>query len=274
MTEIRPEVLAALRFLETRVAEPTTLADVADEVGYSRFHLARAFSATVGVAPMAYLAARRFLTARRMLVECDAKVVDICMEVGFSSLGTFTRRFTDEVGVTPSAFRSLPDRLADAPPRTGHLPGVDLRGGRVEAVVDWAPSASHATNHCVYAGLFPARAARGLPVAGSLLEPGGPTLVLTDVPPGSWWLLAAALPVDDPLAQLVPRRPITGGVPHPISVRPGATSSTRVTLRAPEHWETPITVALPALTSLCGPEPVRPLMPLPAPRTDMVGGRG
>ncbi|GAB3625046.1 hypothetical protein GCM10027418_31330 [Mariniluteicoccus endophyticus] len=260
--DVRPEVVSALRFIEDHSADQITLDDVADAVAYSRFHLAREFSAAVGMGPITYLATRRFRHAKELLLSTDEKVVDICMEVGFSSLGTFSRRFVEAVGVTPAAFRSLPDVLTDAPPTQRHLPGGDRRGGRVEARLRWTETALAASTGWVYAGLFGQRAARGRPVCGSLFRQ-AEAVVFEDVPPGQWWLLAAVFTSDDVVEQLLPRRPTTGGAAEPIRVAAGQTTSTTIAMVAPERWETPITVALPALTSSADPAPQRPLRPLP-----------
>lgn len=260
--DVRPEVVSALRFIEDHSADQITLDDVADAVAYSRFHLGREFSAAVGMGPIAYLATWRFRHAKELLVTTDEKVVDICMEVGFSSLGTFSRRFVEDVGVTPAAFRRLPDVLSDTPPAERHLPGGARRGGRVEARLRWTETALAASTGWVYAGLFGQRAARGRPVCGSLFRQ-DEAVVFEDVPPGQWWVLAAAFTTDDVLHQLLPDRPVTGGSPAPLTVTGGTTTTATITMMAPLHWETPITVALPTLTSGADPAPQRPLRPLP-----------
>lgn len=96
---------AAAAFLRTHRREQITLADVADAVGYSRYHLARMFTSTVRMSPIRYLASQRFHLAKHLLLTEEMHVVDVCHEVGFSSPGTFTRRFHAEVGVAPADLR-------------------------------------------------------------------------------------------------------------------------------------------------------------------------
>jgi AraC-like DNA-binding protein len=79
----------------------------------SQAHFIRSFKATFGETPHRYLQRRRVERAMYLLRTSDWSVTDVCMEVGFSSLGTFSRTFRDIVGESPSQFRSR-----------GPMPGV------------------------------------------------------------------------------------------------------------------------------------------------------
>ena len=68
-------------------------------------HFIRTFKATFGETPHRYLQRRRVERAMYLLRNSDRTVTDVCMEVGFSSLGTFSRTFRDIVGEPPSEFR-------------------------------------------------------------------------------------------------------------------------------------------------------------------------
>lgn len=72
----------------------------------SQAHFIRSFKATFGETPHRYLQRRRIERAMYLLRTTDHSVTDICMQVRFSSLGTFSRTFASVVGETPSAFRS------------------------------------------------------------------------------------------------------------------------------------------------------------------------
>lgn len=71
----------------------------------SEAHFFRTFKTTFGETPHRYLQRRRIERAMYLLRTSERSVTDICMEVGFSSLGTFSRTFRDVVGVSPSEFR-------------------------------------------------------------------------------------------------------------------------------------------------------------------------
>src|SRR4026209_369327 len=80
----------------------------------SQKHFIRTFKATFGETPHRYLQRRRIERAMYLLRTTERSVTDICMEVGFASLGTFSRTFTDVVGEPPSASRRR-GPLPDAP---------------------------------------------------------------------------------------------------------------------------------------------------------------
>lgn len=101
--------LARLRRVKDRIdreyAKPLNVEELARGVHMSAGHLSRQFRAAYGVAPYGYLMTRRIERAMALLRRGDANVTDACFEVGFSSLGTFSTRFTELVGVPPSVYR-------------------------------------------------------------------------------------------------------------------------------------------------------------------------
>lgn len=90
------------------------LGRVAAHAGYSRFHFVRAFKAAYGETPGQYLSRRRIERAEELLRTADLGVSEICLLVGFSSLGTFSARFKQHTGVSPSAYRTRHVRSAAA----------------------------------------------------------------------------------------------------------------------------------------------------------------
>ncbi|TDC49220.1 AraC family transcriptional regulator [Actinomadura sp. KC345] len=85
--------------------EPLDVAAVAARAGYSRYHFVRLFSEVYGETPGAYLARRRIERAQDLLRNATLTVTEICMLVGFTSLGTFCTRFKQQAGMTPTEFR-------------------------------------------------------------------------------------------------------------------------------------------------------------------------
>jgi AraC-like DNA-binding protein len=98
-------------------AEPLDLETLAGVAGISRFHFQRLFRATYGVTPAAYVSRRRVERAQDLLRATNLTVTEVCHAVGFSSLGSFSSRFRELVGETPSAFQR---RYAEGAP---HIPG-------------------------------------------------------------------------------------------------------------------------------------------------------
>jgi transcriptional regulator GlxA family with amidase domain len=101
--------LARLRRVRDRMdrdyAQPLDVESLARGVHMSAGHLSRAFKAAYGESPYSYLMTRRIERAMALLRRGDLSVTDVCFEVGCSSLGTFSTRFTELVGVPPSTYR-------------------------------------------------------------------------------------------------------------------------------------------------------------------------
>jgi AraC-like DNA-binding protein len=99
-------------------AQPLDLDAVAAQAGYSRAHFVRSFKAAYGTTPGRYLSRRRVERACELLRAADLSVTEICVLVGFSSLGTFSALFKRCTGLTPSAYRAQ-----HADPKAGLIPG-------------------------------------------------------------------------------------------------------------------------------------------------------
>ena len=98
-------MLRARDAMDRDYALPLDVPNLASLACVSEAHFIRTFKATFGETPHRYLQRRRVERAMYLLRTGDRSVTDICMDVGFSSLGTFSRTFRDIVGETPSRFR-------------------------------------------------------------------------------------------------------------------------------------------------------------------------
>ena len=101
--------LARLRRVRDRIdreyAEPLDVEALARGVHMSAGHLSRQFRLAYGEPPYAYLMTRRIERAMALLRRGDLSVTEVCFAVGCSSLGTFSSRFTELVGMPPSAYQ-------------------------------------------------------------------------------------------------------------------------------------------------------------------------
>lgn len=86
-------------------AEPLDLADLAAAAGVSKYHFLRCFTQTYGLTPARYLAERRIERAQDLLRATNLTVTEVCLAVGYTSLGSFSSRFSDLVGSSPSAYQ-------------------------------------------------------------------------------------------------------------------------------------------------------------------------
>jgi AraC-like DNA-binding protein len=107
--------LALLRRVRDRIdreyALPLNVEALALEAHMSAGHLSRQFKLAYGESPYSYLMTRRIERAMALLRRGDMNVTEVCFEVGCSSLGTFSTRFTELVGIPPSVYR---EEQADA----------------------------------------------------------------------------------------------------------------------------------------------------------------
>jgi AraC-like DNA-binding protein len=101
--------LALLRRVRDRIdreyARPLDVEALAREVNVSAGHLSREFKRAYGESPYSYLMTRRIERAMALLRRGDLSVTEVCFEVGCQSLGTFSTRFTQLVGMPPSTYR-------------------------------------------------------------------------------------------------------------------------------------------------------------------------
>ncbi|MEV4627191.1 helix-turn-helix transcriptional regulator [Micromonospora sp. NPDC049523] len=102
--------LARLRRVRDRIdreyAQPLDVEALARGVNMSAGHLSREFRRAYGESPYAYLMTRRIERAMALLRRGDLSVTEVCFAVGCASLGTFSTRFTELVGMPPSTYRS------------------------------------------------------------------------------------------------------------------------------------------------------------------------
>ena len=227
--------------------EPMSINDLAETAGLSPFYFSRIFREHAGVPPGEFQTALRFERAKELLLTSPASITEICFEVGYGSLGTFSARFKNLVGVSPAEFRQLPHVVAD----------MDIREQIVRRPLDEAPGTAVVEGEAIlpepgargiYIGVYPDFIASSLPVAGiSLPEPG--PFRLTGIPKGTWRLLSAALPYqDDPLVHLLPMKEAVVASGGSLEVRTGSEYFSR-TLRfhEPRQYMPPVLTALPLL---------------------------
>ncbi len=226
--------------------DPLTLDNLAEIAGLSPFYFARTFRSVIGIPPGEFQTALRFERAKRLLLTTPASVTEICFEVGYDSLGTFSSRFKRLIGIGPAQFRELPHIIT----------GMDIRAAinrdftatssatSVEGIIQAPPGLrSH-----VYVGLFTDAIAASRPLVGQALpQPGA--FALPQVPPGTYVVLAAALPDEGtPLDYLLPSSNILVASSEPVVVGNSNERHRRTLVMRPlSPTDPPLLTALPAL---------------------------
>lgn len=235
--------------MRAEVDYPFTLGILAEIANYSPFHFARLFREVIGIPPGEYLAAIRFEKAKELVLRTDLSVTDICFEVGFSSLGTFSSRFKHLVGTSPAELRRLPELISLHEPPDDPDPACYQRLDTAVTHVTGTIHGEEAIDGHVYIGLFEDAIAQSLPVCGTRLTGTG-AFVLPPAPHGTYWLMAAVLPASfDPIDQLLPGRSIQVASDRtPVTIGPGRPQPPRhLFLRPVRSIDSPILTALPPL---------------------------
>lgn len=244
-------VQRSVRRMRGDIGEEHSLPSLARSALLSPFHFHRVFRQLTAATPSRFLAALRMAEAKRLLVYSRMSVTDICMQVGYSSLGTFTTQFTRLVGVSPRRFRKLVapvadqrfcDILASIRPVLGEPELVQVTG-----VITGGPGTLAAV------GLFPSGIPQERPAACSIVPP--PSIAgFGNLPDGEHHALAMsfapAVTVADALVSDDPNVCFVGASASPVHIRDGEAESTapfRIQLRPRQPIDPPVVLALPLL---------------------------
>jgi hypothetical protein len=177
------------------------------------------------------------------------KITDICFEVGYTSTGSFTSRFTQLVGLSPRRLRERAQmfepiqggHLEESAPGSVSTPGSHALVGNIDG-----PATFRGT---IYVGLFRTAIPQGRPVRCTrLVSPG--RYVLRDIADGVYYLRAAAFPLaGDHLASLLPAdKLLLGNNPGPILIHHGLTfGDPDLVLHSPRLCDPPLVMGLPLL---------------------------
>jgi len=181
-------VKRAIAEMRRQMGQPLSLRSLA-KIGFaSPYHFTRTFRSVTGLPPLHFLSALRLDAARTLLLHTRSKVIDICYDVGYSSVGTFTRRFTGSFGISPRQFRALAQSPRHAIRHQQSLPASHARlaVGRGFSGHVMAPSGFKGI---VCVGLFSAPIPQSKPLACTIAAPNG-DYHMPDAPLGKSFLFA------------------------------------------------------------------------------------
>ncbi len=239
----------AIQVMHTHLHEVLTLEDLASVAYLSPSHFHRVFCRLIGIPPGEFLAALRFQIARRLLLTTSLSVTDICFEVGYTSTGSFTSRFTHMVGLSP---RLLRQRAHAFEPRVGEpaelcfttSAAIPMKHALLGRII--APATFRGT---IYVGLFTGPIPQGMPVrCTTLCSPGW--YLFHDMADGIYHLRAAAFPVTADLhsALLPSEKLLQGSNPSPLVIRNGQVhGDADLVLHLPRLTDPPLVMGLPLL---------------------------
>jgi len=228
-----------------RLDEDISLEEMASVAYMSRYHFNRTFRQVTGLPPCRFLTKLRVEAATQMLLNTDSSVTDICLEVGYTSLGTFVRRFSDLLGISPMRLRALRHSLSRGFLR--QLAGGSMAGethpspcvrGRVEAPASFSGP--------IFTGLFPSPIPEGTPVACTITLQPGP-YAISSVPRGNYYVFALGLPWPDNVDDLFRYESALRGGGELIHVGDDMVTCEEISLRLAELTDPPVLLNLPIL---------------------------
>ncbi|MFE6286021.1 helix-turn-helix transcriptional regulator [Streptomyces sp. NPDC057877] len=236
----------AVTLIHERFWEPLTLDDLARSAMVSKYHFLRVFTRVTGITPGRFLTAVRLQEAKRLLLSTPLTVADVSARVGYSSSGSFTRRFTELVGLSPTQYRKLSltarDELRDPTPLDTPPAAPPARP---TGLVTGALRTDRTTLTNAYVGAFDSPLLQGV-AASWHTAPAPGRFTLTHIPHGTWYIHAVAQSTDH--ATAAPHTLLTATI-GPVRVKGDTRRLPDITL-APMDWTHP-----PILSALTGIDP-------------------
>jgi AraC-like DNA-binding protein len=248
----RRRVERVIHAMRERFSEPFNLQEMADIANWSPFHFNRIFHEETGLPPVQFLSLLRLQAAKQLLLTTNLSVTDVCFEVGYNGLGTFIRRFTAAVGISPHRFRllahgtKLPGNVRLFAPKTAAfaMPRAEIKG---------QARANEPLAGLIFVGLFATPVPAAAPLSCAMLPAPG-RFRLRAPADGSYYLYAAAFCAltDNHLAYLLPEEDFlrVGTGAERITVNGGQVQGLAdISLRRLEMTDPPILTALPLLAA-------------------------
>jgi AraC family transcriptional regulator len=250
VTDRYTEIDEVITYINEYIYEPLPLSRLARYAAYSPYHFTRIFKERMGLSPLYYVSSLRLQKAKELLLRTNLNVREIGLTIGQQSLGTFTSRFTDRVGVTPSNFRNsalqadnqfhILQKLNDWRIAQPHLNPFARIEGTVRAAIPF--------EGVILIGLFAKPIPEGLPIYGTILSSLG-DFCFTGVKPGTYYLMATSISWGmRAMDFLLPQTTLRTRSKEPIIVEPYlSVPHQEVTLHVPYLDDPPILISLPLL---------------------------
>ena len=228
-----------------RLDENISLKEMAAVAYMSRYHFNRTFRQVTGLPPCRFLTKLRVEAATKMLLDTDHSVTDICLDVGYTSLGTFIRRFSHLLGISPMRLRTLrksPSRslLRQLEKESANYPAdpqPSVSGTILAPLVFSGP---------IFTGLFPTAIPEGTPVACAISMEPGPFLI-SPVPNGRYYIFALGLPCPGSLDDFFRYESALRGGGELVRVNNNSVQCQEIHLREAALTDPPVLLNLPIL---------------------------
>jgi AraC family transcriptional regulator len=244
-----PRFERVIMAMNRRLDKPMTNSNMADIACLSPCHFNRLFHHATGIPPIQFHYALRLDRAKRLLVGTDLSITEICFEVGYNSLGTFTSRFNQLVGLSPSAFRNLARKFAST--RLSDLGALLLEAADMPApsrnICGTVSSAGY--DGLIFTALFPRGIPEGVPAVCAVTSDPGP-YCLPNPGYGIWRVFALAIPWAATGTQLITLDGLHRGRSGLIRAEGNSWSgASKIELTAARVLDPPILASIPVLLS-------------------------
>ena len=250
----RVSVERVIRHMKEHLEEPLDLDQLAQIAAISKFHLVRVFDELTGTTPHHFLACLRVQRAKELLLNPQISITDVCIQVGYTSLGTFSTSFRTLVGISPLKFQSMPKRFTAKDFALAVRRFLAARRAVPEPVLEGMVEAPPRRHGFIFVGAFQDGVPQGIPFSGTvMLRPG---IFRIQRPLFSeFHLLAVLIPFTARLNAMIASLPV--GLVASLRLRDlpsGTPVKPRLRLRPVRATDPPILLALPPLLRQNTPE--------------------
>jgi AraC family transcriptional regulator len=245
LSEKEKIIIQAIKFMKKHLNEEITSESLAYHVGYSPFHFSRVFKEVTGVSPRHYLSALRIEAGKQTLVNSSDSILKTLLGVGFRSIGTFSSKFKQFVGLSPKAFQKNIEYLhsfVNDYDFSKELYSLEPLAPSVTCHVIAPPS----FKGIIYVGLFPRPIPDQVPIVGYALNHHKTSCTFSKVPKGEYYILATAVQRSlNPRHYFLLDNALRGKADEPINLKENTNIYAEVTLREPLPFDPPILINLP-----------------------------
>jgi len=245
-------VQRVIAHMKRHLEAPVDLEQLAQIAAISKFHFVRVFDEITGTTPHHFLACLRMQRAKELLLKPQATITDVCLEVGYASLGTFSKTFSSLVGISPQEFRAMPKRLSLArfAKAIWKYLATDRKfsGPELEGTIT-GPSRPRGF---IFVGTFTGGVPQGVPYSGTVLvKPGAFRIERPRIP--EFHLMAVLVPFSANLSAMIANLPVGLVASQRVQNKGGERQAKpSIRLRPLRPTDPPIVLALPALPPLAG----------------------
>ncbi|RSD29038.1 helix-turn-helix domain-containing protein [Mesobacillus subterraneus] len=241
-------VTKAIQFMKQNLDEELTSERLADIAGYSPYHFTRVFKEVTGASPRHYLSALRIEEGKARLIKRDSEsILKTVMMIGFRSLGSFSTKFKQFVGLSPKQFRTSADKLHQFMNEYEDVEwcySSQLRLPVIKCRIECPPD----FRGLIFVGLFSRPIPDEKPIMGTAIRPEQSEYIFSKVPDGTYYVLAAAIPWSlDPRDYFLLSKNLRGKAKEPMEITEGISKEVSIKLRPPLPYDPPILINLPKL---------------------------